>query len=650
MQVKDRRSQSASSGGGALRTLCRACGLTYVLGHPVRLVLFLAALALTTLAAHQVAQVRRATLASARASSAIFLASGGDARGGLVRFRDRNRALGSSPGDSPPPPDAKQVRLFASHTDQLLVFLERVRLWLHPFTAKYTAKVPAPPLAPRDKACGRKWSSRKPQTYLAGCPNNPESLDPCDDYDDLDLAKKACEELGEACGGITLEANMYQVRNGRIPQPQGEEPNDSWLFLPDPCDDAYAKSKRHSSAEAVWDAFRTAVDASLEDPALSLREPLGPAREDDSIFISISSYRDDTCAATLKRAFERAARPERISAGIVQQNCQSQTKCFTGTGWGNTRRWVPRPGPDEDCAEAFCASALGRPHCEAGRVRILRLDEIDSLGPFFSRFVNSRLWRAENFYLQIDAHTDFRSSWDLSMVEQMRNTPTYPKSVISNYPPGGTPKHDTEWAAPNPLASPGESHAPPSALCSCTFETAGAGRYTVRLGENGREISTNRHIPRRTCFVAAGFFIAHGSLVDAVGFDPFLPYLFMGEELALSLRFWTHGYDLYAPSVDVLQHEYVRKHAPKFWESVGEVYSNPGIHNELTDLIVQRVQHLAKFPEADAPEKVQPASLLTRMSEFGPGPVRSEKDFAKNMGLDFVHRVQRAPAWCTAPP
>jgi [Skp1-protein]-hydroxyproline N-acetylglucosaminyltransferase len=78
---------------------------------------------------------------------------------------------------------------------------------------------------------------------------------------------------------------------------------------------------------------------------------------------------------------------------------------------------------------------------------------------------------------------------------------------------------------------------------------------TVRLAQSGRTFTTALDVPRKSCFVAAGFFVAHGSIVDNVGFDPFLPYLFMGEELALSARFYTSGYDLYAPSADVLQHE-----------------------------------------------------------------------------------------------
>jgi len=109
----------------------------------------------------------------------------------------------------------------------------------------------------------------------------------------------------------------------------------------------------------------------------------------------------------------------------------------------------------------------------------------------------------------------------------MQATATYPLSVISNYPPGGSPQDSNDWPALQNPGRPDENY-PPSALCSCTFETAGAGRYTVRLGQSGRRFSTNLDVPRKSCFVAAGFFIAHGSIVDNVGFDPFMPFLFMG--------------------------------------------------------------------------------------------------------------------------
>jgi len=119
------------------------------------------------------------------------------------------------------------------------------------------------------------------------------------------------------------------------------------------------------SAEKVWEAFQKTMTKALDDPSLSLDKKLGPVKDDGSIFVSISSYRDPSCSATVKSAFANADNKEKVNVGIVQQNCLKN--CHTGTGWGATRRWVTAQ-PDPDCIEDFCASAEGKPHCDAGQV------------------------------------------------------------------------------------------------------------------------------------------------------------------------------------------------------------------------------------------------------------------------------------------
>lgn len=518
--------------------------------------------------------------------------------------------------------------------------MERVRMSLHPFTNRYVRRNgPIGKLKDGEDGCGEFFGSRMDKRAL-GCVKKMGFV--CAKFAGLKEAKSRC---GRGCEGVTqTEDGEFEVRNGEEERSGvGER---SWRKIADPClkRDEVAKT---STALGVWNALHDAVDAALEDDSLNLMTPLGPPREDGSIFVSIASYRDVTCGATLKKAYERAKFPEKISVGIVQQNCDSPDKCYTGTGWAETRRWVPRIGPDPDCARDFCESALGKKHCDAGRVRILRLDEIDALGPFFTRFVNSKLWRGENFYMQIDAHTDFRSGWDVSLDAQMKATKSYPMSIISNYPIGGSPTDTQAWKELKNPTMPDDGF-PPSCLCGCSFETVGArmDRYTVRLGQTGRHYKKELGRPRRSLFVAAGFFIAHGSIVDNVGFDPFLPYLFMGEELALSVRFYTNGYDIYGPSVEVLRHEYIRKESPKFWESVGHVYSNGGMHNDLTDIIVQRVQFLVKFPEAASDDKIVPQNLLTRIDRFGVGTVRTVDQFVKLSEMDLKEKTQNTPRWC----
>ena len=67
--------------------------------------------------------------------------------------------------------------------------------------------------------------------------------------------------------------------------------------------------------------------------------------------------------------------------------------------------------------------------------------------------------------------------------------------------------------------------------------------------------------------------------------------VFMGEEISIGVRAWTHGYDMYAPQASVLFHEYAqkssrRRHVPKFWESKGARRAN-GQKPEAPDSLIK---------------------------------------------------------------
>ena len=49
-------------------------------------------------------------------------------------------------------------------------------------------------------------------------------------------------------------------------------------------------------------------------------------------------------------------------------------------------------GPDPDCYEIFCFSAEGKKYCANDQVRLLRVKESESLGPYMARYFASKLW------------------------------------------------------------------------------------------------------------------------------------------------------------------------------------------------------------------------------------------------------------------
>jgi len=509
------------------------------------------------------------------------------------------------------------------HAPRLDLLMDRVLTALKPYQADFLGKSLGEDIGNSCKDIG--WSAKQEDSSIPGCTSRG-----CASFSTLEQAQRACLSQ-EDCGGITMSGQTYELRTASQTELSslGEH---SWLRQREGCAEP-------ATAPKVWDAFQKAVLDGLQDPALRLNASFGPPRKDDSIFISIASYRDPQCRDTVRHAFERAERPENIAVGIVQQNCVKN--CMTGTGWAETRRIVPS-APDVDCLTEFCASDLGRPHCDAGRVRILRVTELEALGPFFARFLNSKLWRGETFYMQLDSHIGFRNGWDNTLVEMMKKTPSYPYSVISNYPESGMASSNQPW----PKYKNGEGT--PEGLCSCVFENTG-NTQTIRLEHSARFFEQDKNgvaAPRHTCFVAAGFYFTHGSIVDKVPFDPLLPFIFMGEEIALSHRFWTSGYDIYGPSASVLSHEYVRKEHMKYWETVNAVFANGGIFDDLTALIIPRIQHLVGFPDVQDPEQMEPKSLLTLMQNYSTGSVRTGTAFAQACGLDYSGRAQTAPRWC----
>ena len=218
--------------------------------------------------------------------------------------------------------------------------------------------------------CSRGFTPAKRNTFIAGCV--PE--DGCTPIKSLAEAKRQCTAT-PLCGGITMiSSTHFEMRTGVEAE---ASPGGETSFIKLGCDDAKVGPAKRATNRGIWGAFSHAMDRALDNKELNLDADLGDPRTDDSIFLSIASYRDPSCRATLRKAFSRADHPEKLFVGIVQQNCE--TDCMTGTGWGNTRRWVRQDHPDPDCVDDFCNSPEGMPHCNANRVRIIRLPEQEAL-------------------------------------------------------------------------------------------------------------------------------------------------------------------------------------------------------------------------------------------------------------------------------
>lgn len=385
---------------------------------------------------------------------------------------------------------------------------------------------------------------------------------------------------------------------------------------------------KHATFEGIWHAYHDLTVQTLYPWDQEYLQRMPERRDDESIFLSLASYRDESCFDTLYNAYAKAANPGKLFVGLVQQNCHSD--CKSGVLANLTMEDVP---PDEDCYKKFCASELGQERCQPKhpQVRLLDIDEAESLGPYAARYFASKLWYGESWFMQVDAHMTFVQGWDELSVQMIKKAPSK-RPVLSHYPPAHTIDLETRRGQPS------------SRLCGPVFATTDLENQIVRL--EGGAVWDKRHqeTPLFAPFTAAGYFVSHSRLLKEVPFDPFLPWIFMGEEIIMSSRLWTSGYDIFSPTQSVVGHWYARKHKPKFWESVHRAFTH-GVHSPLQMHIMDRIKYQLGYPES-ALDMLTDRTILTAVDSYTMGTVRPLSLYLTLIGLNMTTKQVTMTYWC----
>jgi [Skp1-protein]-hydroxyproline N-acetylglucosaminyltransferase len=301
------------------------------------------------------------------------------------------------------------------------------------------------------------------------------------------------------------------------------------------------KNKR-ATFHGIWAAYHELIVKWLYPWDQEYLTRMPPRREDGSIYLSVVSFRDESCPDTLKQAFTKAKNAQNLFVGLVQQNCEENDKCAEA---------------DPDCYLLFCSSEVGKKYCDNNNIRLLKMKDSEALGPYMARYFSSKLWQGEEWYMQIDSHMTFLQDWDALLIKMLKNAPSQ-KPVISHFPP----PQDADLA-----------NVSTSRLCGPVFATSDIEGQIIRFEGSSEYDRVKLETPRFAPFVVAGFLVAHSGMLREVPFDPFLPYIFIGEEILLSARLWTSDYDIFSPTQNVVGHLYVRNEKPKFWDSLHHVFT-----------------------------------------------------------------------------
>ncbi len=351
--------------------------------------------------------------------------------------------------------------------------------------------------------------------------------------------------------------------------------------LPDILYSSRVGHKRQAADLGARQAASSAAVGTLAAELLSGRGhrfdvPVGhaPARP-GRIFVIIATYADRDCQWTIQDLFARARRPDDITVGVC---------------------WQYDPRRDRDCFHLRT-----RPH----QVRSLHVHVNETRGLGWARHMSERLWQGEEYVLQIDGHMRFAEAWDERLLDELAACNSrFP--VLTVYPWGFVP--------PRALYE-----GPPLRMAALRFHDSGMPGFVASLADGAKR-------PVMHAFWAGGFAFSRADVLREVPQDPHL--YFTETEPTHGARLWTHGWDLFGPSENLIWHCY----GPDKAANTRSHWTDNADWGRQVTRSVQRALHLLSVRPADDPE------ATVDLPRFGMGTYRTLADYQQFAGIDFSSR------------
>jgi len=304
--------------------------------------------------------------------------------------------------------------------------------------------------------------------------------------------------------------------------------------------------------------------------------------QNDKIFVQIASYRDPELLPTIKDCIAKAKYPERLTFGICWQHSEDDE-------WDNLDEYKDDP-----------------------TFTIMDVKWNESLGLCWARHHIQKMWKGEDYTLQIDSHHRFLQDWDEILIDMMSLTGSE-KPLLTSYAGMYDPKE-------NKLLNQD-----PYKMVPDRFTPGGTILFYPHSIENWEEL--DKPIPAR--FVSGHFFFTIGKHCEEYKYDPNI--YFAGDEISLSIRSYTLGYDLFHPHRLVIWHEYTREGRTKHWTDFNNETKEAGLVKEawwnMDNESKRRLRHMLQEEDNDIDLDI-----------YGLGTVRSHHDYEVYAGIDFTQR------------
>lgn len=232
------------------------------------------------------------------------------------------------------------------------------------------------------------------------------------------------------------------------------------------------------------------------------------------IFLHLPAYREPELIPTIKSALENADNPDRLVFGICRQY---------------------NPEDTFDNIDNYRSDK---------RFKIFDLHYTEAKGlPYARAIINEKLLENEDFVLQLDSHHRFDKGWDSFLIKwyfKLREDGYNP--ILTGYLPYYNPFNDPAERVQEPWLQEAASFYPHGTI------------FIRPTGiPNWRDLE--KPIPSR--FMSGHFSFGPNKWAKEIRHDPDI--YFSGEELNLTIRSFTHGYDLFHPHKVVIWHATMRE-------------------------------------------------------------------------------------------
>lgn len=253
-----------------------------------------------------------------------------------------------------------------------------------------------------------------------------------------------------------------------------------------------------------------------------------------TIFVAISSYRDPELCVTLDDLWSKAQFPNRVFVGVVEQNdVKDDKRCFS------------------------LNSTIDKKN-----LRIYSMHYKNAKGPTWARHLCEReLFKNEDFYFLGDSHLRFEPAWDVQLIEMLQKCPRPKKTVITMYPQGFERVVNNETGVISYKVPARRDYR----VSRFKYFNADGMFEFESLSSTAPK---NMKHPPHTGFWAACFSFSHSDALKVAPFSPNTPMLFFGEELLMNMRYYTHGFDIRAPTHSVVYHLWKREYRKTYWGDV----------------------------------------------------------------------------------